>query len=196
MKSRPLVGGEYRQIHDEEPTDLGFLVAQSAKRFQTPQEILEARDRLVPRYDAKAHWNELEEEHKRLAEGLEGRRTGLYDESEEGALSPEDYLGRYFLAQKRERDIPWGGKTSHLMYSNVSPEEQAAIVEHAKRIADLPSSYFEAKPQRAVGFDEFAGAVVPTGENYDKSIEALRDLGISNIVRSHRFLEKIGRAHV
>jgi hypothetical protein len=31
----------------------------------------------------------------------------------------------------------------------------------AKHIRNMPVDYFEAKPQRAVGFDEFAGAVIP-----------------------------------
>jgi len=44
----------------------------------------------------------------------------------------------------------------------------------------MPAMYFEGKPQRAVGFDEFAGAVVPEAVYKDVS-PILRDMGIKDV---------------
>jgi len=190
MKSRPLVGGEYRVNElDEADPNFGYLVGRSAKMFKTPEEVLGARDRLMPKIAANREYNNANLTHSNLAFELSHRRPA-FDEQQE--LNDADYLGAYLLAKKREKEIPWGGKTSHLMYPGMTPEEQAAIEEHARSLENLPSAYFEAKPQRAVKFDEFAGAVVPTGDNYEHAVNALKELGISNIVRNPRFVSQPG----
>ena len=56
-------------------------------------------------------------------------------------------------------------------------------VDIAKEIQGITRYYFEAKPQRAVSFDEFVGAIVPTDKAYDESADQLEARGLT-VVRS------------
>lgn len=56
-------------------------------------------------------------------------------------------------------------------------------VEIAKEVQKLSRYYFEAKPQRAVSFDEFVGAIVPTDSVYDNVATKLSERGLK-VVRT------------
>lgn len=56
-------------------------------------------------------------------------------------------------------------------------------VEIAKEVQKLSRYYFEAKPQRAVSFDEFVGAVIPTDSVYDNVAAKLSERGLK-VVRT------------
>ena len=62
---------------------------------------------------------------------------------------------------------------------DVSDEDIADIMELKERAASLPTGYFEAKPQRAVGLDEIAEVVVPDLET--DLIEALEEKNIPHV---------------
>lgn len=62
-------------------------------------------------------------------------------------------------------------------FTNVPDDVVATAIRAAETIANTPTEYFEAKPQRPVYFDEFAGAVIP--EDADpRTIEVLERRGI------------------
>lgn len=60
---------------------------------------------------------------------------------------------------------------------NVTPEVEQIVADLTEYLAALPSSYFEAKIQRAVGFNEFHTAVVPKGAN-KQAVQVLKDAGL------------------
>ena len=66
-------------------------------------------------------------------------------------------------------------------------EEGVQLIQEVK---GLSRYYFEAKPQRTVGFNEFVGAVVPTSQIYDESAEKLAQQGL-NVIRSDDLQEGI-----
>ena len=67
----------------------------------------------------------------------------------------------------------WGDIAS--LYTNDSVRNDfQKVIDHMK---SLPTQYFEYKPQRIVGLNEFVGAVVPTGTKASTQ-KALRDAGI------------------
>jgi len=60
---------------------------------------------------------------------------------------------------------------------DMTPEAQQIVDDLVNYLVALPSSYFETKIQRAVGFDEFDTAVVPKGMN-KQALQVLKDAGL------------------
>jgi hypothetical protein len=70
-------------------------------------------------------------------------------------------------------------------YEDLPPELKAKAHEYLGSLRDMPTEYFEAKPQRGVSLNEFQGAVVP----HDAPVEAkdtLRSMGVPKIVEYDR----------
>ena len=59
----------------------------------------------------------------------------------------------------------------------VSDEQMDRIMEAIEAIAEVPTGYFEAKPKRAVGFDEVKTALVPKGMDAELTTQ-LKDRGV------------------
>ena len=60
----------------------------------------------------------------------------------------------------------------------ISRETAKQIVALYKTIADIPTGYFEAKPQRAVGFDEVRAAIVPDNASA-ALLDSLKEKGVT-----------------
>lgn len=66
-------------------------------------------------------------------------------------------------------------------YKNLPDELKQEATDYLSRLKNMPTEYFEAKPQRAVRLGEFAGAVVP--ENLmSETASRLKNLGVKEIV--------------
>lgn len=81
------------------------------------------------------------------------------------------------------KDIPKMGLEKALSengFKNVPDEIKQEIAALIKTLANMPTEYFEAKIERAVNLNEFAGAVVPEGAE-SAVIEALQRNGIEDI---------------
>ena len=66
-------------------------------------------------------------------------------------------------------------------YENLPDELKGEAMQYLSTLKNMPTEYFEAKPQRAVNLGEFAGAVVP--ENIMSEVEPrLKNLGVREIV--------------
>ena len=76
---------------------------------------------------------------------------------------------------------------------NVTPEVKKIIDDLTEYLSALPSTYFEAKVQRAVGFDEFNTAVVPRGMNKD-ALHVLKDAGLT--IKTYNPKEEGARAAI
>ena len=70
-------------------------------------------------------------------------------------------------------------------YENLPPELLDEARSFLGYLRDMPTEYFEAKPQRGVNLGEFAGAVVPM-DTSDEVIQLLQNKGISDIQRYDR----------
>lgn len=69
------------------------------------------------------------------------------------------------------------------VYKDISKELKADIGLFIKNIQTMPTEYFEIKPQRAVGLNEFAGAVIPN----DISARALSILDRAGITDVYKY---------
>jgi hypothetical protein len=61
---------------------------------------------------------------------------------------------------------------------NVTPEVKKIVDDLTEYLSALPTTYFETKVQRAVGFNEFNTAIVPKGLN-EKALKILTDAGLT-----------------
>lgn len=62
----------------------------------------------------------------------------------------------------------------------VTPELKADVYTYLDKLKSLPTEYFEVKPQRAVGIEEFAGAIIPVDS--PKSVrDILQKRGVQNV---------------
>ena len=68
-------------------------------------------------------------------------------------------------------------KISDIYEMSVSDEQMNALMDSLMEMASIPTGYFEAKPRRAVGFDEVRAAVIPTNTESDIK-DALTERGI------------------
>jgi hypothetical protein len=61
---------------------------------------------------------------------------------------------------------------------NITPEVKKIVDDLTEYLSALPTTYFETKVQRAVGFNEFNTAIVPKGLN-EKALKILTDAGLT-----------------
>lgn len=167
MRSRPIIGGEYTSSKTSTPEpDLGYLTALLAPKFRTFEDIQAARGRLVPQGDVNQLAEQIDREHAALAHIL-GRDRPMDVATQD--VEDQDYFGNMLLrAIQRRRAAPpgQGGRpffsTLQSHYPSASPAQVERVARHVKNIADLPATYFEAKPMRPVNLrEEFVGAIVP-----------------------------------
>lgn len=150
--------------------------AMGAKKFESIEDIQSARDRLATTgtpEEFKANIVEAE----RLSNELEGTGTqiGLFD-----------VVANIYEARKADPDISDMDlieKTYRGLAGMEVPTEQATvlaeeIVDYANDLVETVSTYFEAKPQRPVMFEEFSAVVVPKRLEGTSEIEKLREMGL------------------
>ena len=70
---------------------------------------------------------------------------------------------------------------------NISNQQVNKIQKFLKNLEKAPVGYFEAKPTRAVGLDEFLGAIVPEATPKE-TLDLLKSYGI-NIEKYDPFIE-------
>lgn len=174
MTSRPLIGGEriYSGIRDVAPT-YGEIKAHLAPQFKDFEDLLSHRDKLITDADAFSRINlKNDNEHYAIADALNRYAApGL-----SSSTSSANRLARAILDRLKTGEESW-----NKYYQNVPEELMQRYKIHEQDLRDEPRLYFEGKPQRAVDYGEFAGAMVP--EKSVKDVEPLlKNMGIKNIV--------------
>lgn len=67
-------------------------------------------------------------------------------------------------------------------FTGVPPELVQKLHEFRENLVKMPTEYFEAKPQRVVGLNEFHGAVIPN-DSPQSTLDILRHHGINHVER-------------
>lgn len=182
MKKRPIIGGEYLTgKHDEADPELGYIISSLTPKFGSFEEMSAARDRLLPRTRANDQYVALHAEHEKLANALDRSRfnPGAGDDD------PVQRLGRAILFEDQHKGSNFydAFKT---FYPGASDPQKEWFRQHVENIRNLPTSYFEAKPQRVVDFGEFGGAVVPQ-QKWNEVSPLLKQMGINKIMSYDQF---------
>jgi hypothetical protein len=148
---------------------VGSIRSKFTKQFRTIKQIVGAKDKIVSPEKFDALKKETDQAFMTLADKWQpispwGKEFGFLDTLSEQL---KEAATRGLNAVNKEY---FGGKASPELL-----EETAAFL---NSLRDMPTEYFEAKIQRAVQLDEFAGAVVPDGKEYDAAAEMLASRGL------------------
>ena len=146
---------------------IGNLRAVATPKFKKLDNIKASRDKIVPSEEFKKVKEEINDAYSSLTD-----RIGNLGDKEGYGYRPEDVL--YDIGQARNVNLLDRFK------SGADDQLKADIGIFIKKLQQLPTEYFEIKPQRAVSVSEFEGAIVPANTP-KRSIEYLRSQGINDI---------------
>ena len=139
-----------------------------AEKFKTQKEIEQSRGRLGKEENFEELQAEVSEMYYDLINRI-SRQTNLEGRGAEDVL---EYVIIGGNKQLRDFAQEYMGEISDLVV------DDAKIF--AQMVRDLPTEYFEIKPQRGVSLSEFKGAIVPSNVQ-EETIRALQESGIENI---------------
>jgi hypothetical protein len=143
---------------------VGNLRAVATPKFRTLNQIKVSRGNIVSRDKMESVKNQAQEAYIDLL-----NRMRLIDKN----YSSEDALLE--LAQSKRMS------TLDRLYEDKLPDElKADIGIFLNKIQELPTEYFEMKPQRAVSLEEFKGAIIPK-DTPQKARDVLKKAGITEI---------------
>jgi len=121
-----------------------------------------------------------------LAERLNDILVRIYDSGTHGSSDNSfiemDNIGETLMEVTEQRSIT--PETIKRVFKKYRYNLDNALAEDVREllfdVSQMPVNIFEAKPERAVRFDEVLAAIVPTGTD-PKLIQQLRDAGVQNI---------------
>ena len=132
---------------------VGSIRAVNSKEFKSIRDIQKSRDKIISEDDMDKIKEEVDKDFFAIADDLkqnyrfDAGRFGYYDEAS-AALKA---LAKGNLREFRE------------YYKDVPKDKMENAAEFLVKLRNLPTQYFEAKLQRAVGLNEFKYAVMPKG---------------------------------
>lgn len=153
-----------RKIRGGENFHYGLGTARSfgAKRFRSIDKIRDSHQQIVAPEKFKKLKEKMDKRFGDLATRLGGGFKGLDGLAQ--AIG-ESYRPGHYL----QHELKLSG------FDNVSDDLHRDIQEFARELVQMPTEYFEAKPQRVVQLNEFKGAVIP--KNTQESVR--------NLLREH-----------
>jgi len=153
-------------------SSLGNLASTMRGKFKNIEEVKSSRDKLITN-------TEMTEFKSGLYTDLDNIITKLAEEHPERASM--DTYGDNFINVFKDKKYSIDQSFKEF-YPNASPETIEMTKKFFKKLAEAPSEYFEIKPNRAVGIDEFKGAIVPYNIS-DEALEILKNNGINRIFK-------------
>ena len=155
----------------------GALQATSAKSYNSIEDIKKDSSRLGS-VDSKSYKEQMQNVDNAITDVIEKIRSKNKPHTD-NTFEEEDIIGTVLMEAAK------GKKTINAIVKSFSDEGYKISNQTAKDIqalykaaAVLPTEYFEAKPQRAVMFDEILAAVVPDNTETD-FINQLKDAGLN-----------------
>lgn len=149
----------------------GNVRAAVTPQFKTLEDVQNARGNIVT--------SEEFEPHKRGAQDYLFDLADRFYPHSKYSGSPFQHAGSF---AETLSDVGKGRSSAWSQdYKDLPDELKSEAMQYLSRLKEMPTEYFEAKPQRAVELGEFAGAVVP--ENLMNEVEArLKNLGVREVV--------------
>lgn len=149
------------------------LMALGTKDFKSLEDIRAHKDQL--KHLTEEDYDNLKES---VINGFQELMVQLADPKESNLFIAQDrVLNAIVDAVKTSRTASGIQKVMKQWRYNISTEQAQKIVDLMENISNLPTDYFEAKPQRAVGLDEIAKVVLPADAD-TQLITALEQNGI------------------
>lgn len=167
----------------------GKVIAAGAKQLKSIKEIKLEGKKLVSKEEQEEKIKELQDDMNEF--------TNKFMTSSDFTSSMEQKEAAFrALGTVTEKENPTNEdmqKALNYEFGNskkYSDELLAAGVRVAKSSRNIARYYFEAKPQRAVGLNEFSGAIMPTSTEFDAIAKKAEDAGLK-VVRSDNQIEAL-----
>lgn len=146
------------------------LLSTAAAEYKTLDEVRADKDRLQQMPEA---------EYEKLLEDADGQIEQIVQMlRRDGGYTEREVLGEILLraAQGKHTAAAIGKAFAKEGYI-ISKDAAQRILKLYKDVAKIPTGYFEAKPQRAVGFDEVRAAILPDNAS-EALVQQLKDAGV------------------
>lgn len=180
MKKQPQIGGEGDGIGTK---GIGRLKAALTGKFKSLDEIKQSKSQIIDKEKAKDVYEKTENEFFDIANNL---YESLPNQSSYNQFSFIDDVSDLIFDAIQKGGGKKEIKESFDVY-NISNQQVNKIQKFLNNLEKAPVSYFEAKPTRAVGLDEFSGAIVPEATPKE-TLDLLKSYGI-NIEKYDPFIE-------
>lgn len=160
-----------RKVRDGEGFNYGLPSVRStvAKQFRSIKAIQDNKDLLLSKEDFEPIKEEMNEEFSALSDLFR-------------PYSPmRNEFGFMDAFSEHMKEIADGRSIRYVMgeyYNDVPESMHAKLGDFLDKLKTMPTEYFEAKLQRVVGLDEFSGALVPRGKEFDTAAGILKDSGV------------------
>lgn len=165
----------------------GKTSAQLATRFNSIEEIRNAKDKMMTREEAseiiEPMASQLSDDIKELVpyhkqSSYNSDVVSVMEAFEHISEAVEEFAGKSSLTIDNFRKVldSWYSFNT----DKIPNEKLQKIIDDLNLIKDLPTDYFEAKPQRAVGLDEVQAVVIPNNAS-DNIKQRLSDNGLNVI---------------
>nr|DAG91468.1 MAG TPA: nuclease [Herelleviridae sp.] len=146
------------------------LLSTAAAEYKTLDEVRADKDRLQQMPEA---------EYEKLLEDADGQIEQIVQMlRRDGGYTEREVLGEILLraAQGKHTAAAIGKAFAKEGYV-ISKDAAQRVLKLYKDVAKIPTGYFEAKPQRAVGFDEVRAAILPDNAS-EALVQQLKDAGV------------------
>ncbi len=153
------------------------LMSTATAEYQNLDEVRADKGRLqqMPEEEYKA----LLEKADHQIEAVIGKLRSETEAHADNSFEEREILGDILLrAAQGKQTMAAVSKAFSKEGYTISRETAKQIVALYKAIADIPTGYFEAKPQRAVGFDEVRAAIVPDNASA-ALLDSLKEKGVT-----------------
>lgn len=155
----------------------GSVIAASAKRIKSMKSLKsEAENKISGDIDLEDERNNANKAYEEVKQNIDAFMSNMVEHYEYSSSFDafNDALQVLIAMQQKKKDFNTTARSNHFTPTDDMREKAESIVD---AISNLPVKYFEAKPQRAVKFDEIKAAIVPKGT--DKTlIKELKSHGI------------------
>ena len=136
----------------------GNIFGASTKEFSSIEEVRKAKERLqnIPQEEYEKMKDEFRERFFDLASSLPENK-GSFSAADDAANMLVEAVAKYKTKNGMANYI----RRESQGWAKYSPQVVDELIDIVNDIRSMPTGYFEAKPQRAVGFDEVRAFIVP-----------------------------------
>ena len=155
----------------------GEIRANLSKKFKSIEDIRKNKDKLVSSEEMQTLKNQIDSEF----EGLTGKLTDYYKYAETNRWQGFENVAYAINETAKKKTISKETLKLQLeedFIENVPDELLEDTINFLNKLKNVPTEYFEAKPQRAVGLDEVQAVVIPNDTSPEFK-QQLQDAGLT-----------------
>ena len=148
----------------------GQIQAQLANRFNSIEEIKRNESNLTDLSQENERLNQLRYE-------IESDLDGIVDNNDVELSTVSELVADFAKGELTTENFRELTDKYYQTSRNVTDEQINKLIKDLKELKNMPTDYFEAKPQRAVGLDEIQQLVIPNNASSEFK-QQLQDMGI------------------